>query len=298
MNERLPPLGGLRAFEATARLGSATAAAAELHVTPGAVSLQVRELEAALGLPLFVRRPRKLTLTAEGAQYFASLRAAFRLMREATAELTARRRGAVLTLSCTPGFAVQWLLPRLARFEAAAPSVDLRIGATNRVLDFTRDGVDVAIRHGLGRDEGLVCKRLLDDALVPVCRPDVAARAGGLRAPSDLRAVPLLHDEHPDDWRLWLEAAGADGVDAARGAVFADGNGAIEAAKAGLGVALVRPSLVARELAEGALIAPFPQGIASALAYHLVYPPAARDRPALAAFRDWIIAEARGGAAP
>jgi LysR family transcriptional regulator, glycine cleavage system transcriptional activator len=296
MSAPLPSLGGLRAFEATARLGSATAAAAELHVTPGAVSLQVRDLEAALGVQLFHRRPRKLTLTVEGTQYFASLRAAFRLIREATAELSARRRGSVLTVSCTPGFAVQWLLPRLARFEAAAPGIDVRIGATNRVLDFTRDGVDVAIRHGLGRDERLVSERLIDDELVPVCRPALAERAGGLTTPSALRAIPLLHDEHRDDWRLWLEAVGAPDVDAARGAVFSDGNGAIEAAKAGLGVALVRRSLVARELAAGELVAPFAQGIASALAYHLVYPSAARDRHAVAAFRDWIVAEARGRA--
>jgi LysR family glycine cleavage system transcriptional activator len=297
MHGLLPPLGGLRAFEAVARHGSVTLAARELGVTPGAVSLRVKELEAALGVPLFLRRPRALSLTPDGQAYFATVRTSFRLLREATAEVAARARAQVLTVSCTPAFATQWLVPRLPRFEGAAPGVEVRIAATNRLVDFARDGVDLAIRHGPGRYDGLASERLLDDDLIPVLAPGLApslAGPGGATPPTppDLRSLTLLHDEHRHDWRLWLEAAGAEGVDWTRGPVFTDGNGAIEAARAGLGVALARASLVARELAEGALVAPFPQGVASGLAHHLVYPPGAMDRPAAAAFRDWALAEA------
>ncbi|MGE7956190.1 transcriptional regulator GcvA [Pseudomonas sp. NPDC089530] len=292
----LPPLVALRAFEATARHLSVTLAAGELNVTPGAVSLQIKELEAALGLPLFVRRPRRLILTEPGEQYFASLRTAFRLMREATAELVGRARLEVLVISCTPSFAMQWLVPRLGGLEARLPGVDVRISASNRKVDLARDGVDMAVRHGFGRYDGLVGERLLDDDLTPVCSPQLLGGARRLGV-DDLAGLRLLHDEHRQDWQLWLEAAGASAVDGRQGTVFVDSNGAIEAAKAGLGVALVRLSLVRRELAEGVLLAPIAQGVASDLAYYLVYPPAALERPPVAALREWLLSEAgRSGA--
>lgn len=288
----LPSLASLRAFEATARHASVTKAAGELNVTPGAVSLQVRELEQTLGVTLFERRPRQLVLTEDGSLYFATLRRAFRMMREATEELTARKRAPMLTVSCTPTFAAQWLVPRIGAFEQQVPGIDVRISTTNRLTDFGSDGVDVAIRHGLGRYDGLVSERLIDDDPVPVIHPALRVRQP-LDTPGDLSGHALLHDVHRQDWRIWLDAAGADGVDAGRGPVFVNSNGAIEAAKAGDGVALVRLSLVARELADGVLEAPFPEGVMTGLAYHLVYPPAALDRPPVAAFRSWIIAEAR-----
>ncbi|ANK71151.1 MULTISPECIES: transcriptional regulator GcvA [Ensifer] len=292
MSTYLPSLASLRAFEATARHLSVTKAAQELNVTPGAVSLQVRELEQALAVTLFERRPRQLALTEDGSTYFATLRRAFRMMREATEELTARKRAPVLTVSCTPTFAAQWLVPRIGAFELQVPGIDVRISTTNRLTDFNSDGVDIAIRHGLGRYDGLVSERLIDDDPVPVLHPALRAR-NPLDMPGDLAAHVLLHDVHRQDWRLWLDAAGADGVDAGRGPVFVNSNGAIEAAKAGDGVALVRLSLVTRELAEGVLEAPFPEGVMTGLAYHLVYPPAALDRPPVTAFRAWIIEQAR-----
>ncbi|MBD9555082.1 MULTISPECIES: transcriptional regulator GcvA [Ensifer] len=292
MQTYLPSLASLRAFEATARHLSVTKAAQELNVTPGAVSLQVRELEQALAVTLFERRPRQLALTEDGSTYFATLRRAFRMMREATEELTARKRAPVLTVSCTPTFAAQWLVPRIGAFELQVPGIDVRISTTNRLTDFNSDGVDIAIRHGLGRYDGLVSERLIDDDPVPVLHPALRAR-NPLDMPGDLAAHVLLHDVHRQDWRLWLDAARADGVDAGRGPVFVNSNGAIEAAKAGDGVALVRLSLVTRELAEGVLEAPFPEGVMTGLAYHLVYPPAALDRPPVTAFRAWIIEQAR-----
>ncbi|WMJ03023.1 transcriptional regulator GcvA [Pseudomonas chlororaphis subsp. aurantiaca] len=291
----LPSLGALRAFEATARHLSVTLAAGELNVTPGAVSLQIKELEAALGIQLFVRRPRQLILTAPGEQYFATLRTAFRLMREATVELLGRARLDVLVLSCTPSFAMQWLVPRLGGLEARLPGVDVRISASNRKVDLVRDGVDLAVRHGFGRYDGLVSERLLDDELIPVCSPQLLGERTRLCV-DDLADLRLLHDEHRHDWQLWLEAAGASRVDGRQGTVFVDSNGAIEAAKAGLGVALVRLSLVQRELAEGLLLAPIARSVASDLAYYLVYPATALERPNVAALRQWLLSEAGRGA--
>ena len=292
MNGRLPSLSGLRAFEATARHLSVTLAAGELNVTPGAVSLQIRDLEQSLGVRLFNRLPRQLTLTEDGEGYFKAMRSAFRLMREATEDLLARARPTTLSISCTPTFAAQWLVPRLPNFEERLPGLDIRIAASNRLVDFARDGVDIAIRHGFGRYEGLVSERLLDDDLVPVIAPSLR-ETRPLDAPDDLRNHVLIHDVHRQDWRLWLEAMGVTEIDAMRGPVFTDSNGAIEAAKAGDGVGLVRLSLVAREIQERRLVAPFLRGVSTGLAYYIVYPPGALDRPAVTALRQWLTEEAR-----
>ena len=292
MNSRLPSLSGLRAFEAAARHLSVTLAAGELGVTPGAVSLQIRDLEQSLGVRLFERKPRRLSLTVDGEGYFKAMRSAFRLMREATDELLARARPATLSISCTPTFAAQWLVPRLPNFEERFPGLDIRISASNRLVDFARDGVDIAIRHGFGRYEGLVSERLLDDDLVPVIAPALRETVP-LDTPADLGNHVLIHDVHRQDWRLWLEAMGVADIDAMRGPVFTDSNGAIEAAKAGDGVVLVRLSLVAREIRERRLVAPFSRGVTTELAYYVVYPPGALDRPAVAALRQWLTEEAR-----
>ncbi|WP_010139550.1 transcriptional regulator GcvA [Oceanicola sp. S124] len=289
MSTRLPSLNALRAFEAAARHGSMSLAASELRVTPGAISQQIRELERDLGRPLFHRRPRQITLTETGADLFPALRSAFRILREASERARRPQGPEVVTLSCTSGFASQWLLPRLAAFEAAHPGIDLRISASNRVLDFRRDGIDIAVRYGLGRWPGLTCERLLDDELTPVCAPGYRQSRGGLSHPADLARARLLHDEHRYDWPLWMSAAGAPEVAATAGVLFADGTGAIEAALSGLGVALVRRSFVARELAEGRLVAPFPQGLASDLAYYLVYPEAGCGAGGAATLRHWLL---------
>ncbi|MFS8046808.1 transcriptional regulator GcvA [Rhizobium sp. BR 314] len=289
--DQLPSLSALRAFEASARHLSMTLAASELHVTPGAISLQVRDLESALGVRLFERRTRSLALTTDGAEYFATMRTAFRLIREATAALAMRSKDTVLTLTCTAGFATHWLVPRLRRFEEAHPDIDLRISASHRMMDFQRDGIDIAIRHGLGGYEGLASERLLDDEYVPMCTPEMAEALGTSPTADALANLTLIHDVYRRDWELWLQAAGATRVDATHGPVFTDGMGAYHAMKAGLGIALMRRSFVEQELAEGTLIAPFPIGLASAFAYHLVYPPGALERPAIATLRAWLFSE-------
>lgn len=287
----MPPLNALRAFEVTARHLSMTRAAGELHVTPGAVSLQIRELETALGLPLFLRRPRALELTAEGKAYAARIQAAFALIREATAEVTAQRRKATLSVTCTASVAAQWLLPRLSAFQAQMPDVDIQINSSNRVFDLERDGIDLAIRHGAGRYDGLSSVLWMNDALLPVLSPELVRRVGTIETVADLADIPLLHDENTDDWRKWLSEMGASGIDGARGAVFSGGNGAIEAALAGLGVALVRHAFVEREIGAGRLVAPFTHTIQQTFAYYLVSPIAALRRPEVVAFRDWLLRE-------
>lgn len=293
MSQSLPSLSALRAFEATARHMSMTRAAEELHVTAGAVSLQVRELEAALGLSLFERRPRQLVLTPAGADYAASLRSAFRLIREATDIVRSQARPDIVTLSCTAGFAIQWLMPRVEAFQAAYPAIDLRIGTTARLIDFRKDGVALAVRHGLGAYPGLVSEKLVDDDLIVVASPALAARLGPSPAPQALAGETLIHDAGREDWRFWLEAADALEVDWRKGPVVApDSNGALEAARAGLGFALLREGFAAADLAAGRLAAPFGKPARSRFAYYIVHPAEALERPAVRQVRDWLLAEA------
>jgi LysR family glycine cleavage system transcriptional activator len=288
---RLPPLPSLRFFEAVARRLSVTLAARELHVTPGAVTQQVRKLEDFLGCALFERRARGLTLTAQGRAYHAACQEALALIERATARLAADRRQIIL-VSCTPGFATQWLIPRLQDFLRGAPEIDVHVSTTHRPVDLARESIHFAVRHGLGDYPGLQSKTLLADELIPVCSPRlVAPRRSATRA--DITAERLLHDEHRDDWRLWCQAAGVDGLDCDGGIVFVDSNAAIEAALAGQGVALVRRSLVARELAARRLLAVKVPPLRTPLAYHLVYRAPTLADPAARAFFTWICGASR-----
>lgn len=293
MKDILPPLRALRAFEATARHASVTLAADELHVTPGAVSLQIRELESTLGVHLFTRRPRRMALTPIGERYFPAVRDAFRTIRAATTDVIAQSQLQVITITCTPSIAVQWLVPRLRILEERMPEVDIRVSPSNRLMDFSRDAIDLAIRHSAGRHDGLTSEKLFDDKIMPACSPALLDRLGPISQPGDLRRFPLLHCEDRQEWRQWLDIAGAGDVDASHGPIFTNSNGEIEAAKAGLGVVLVRLSLIERELAEGVLVAPLPVGLASGMAYYLVYPPEALDQPTVRAVRDWLVDEAK-----
>ncbi len=290
---RLPPLIAVRFFEATARLLSVRAAAAELHVTPGAVSQQVRKLETFLGCALFERQPRGLALTAAGQEYQAACGEALARIGQATSRLAARAERRVVLVSCTPGFAAQWLVPRLQGFLQQEPRIDVHVNTTHRLVALQAEGIHFAIRHGMGPYPGLQSERLLDDDLIPVCSPRLVAPRRKARY-GDITGERLLHDGHRDDWRLWCQARGLAHVDCTQGVVFAHSNGAVEAALAGRGFALVRRSLLGRELATRALIGlPGSTGLATPLAYHLVHMPETLIDPALRRFRDWIVAQAR-----
>lgn len=296
MRRNLPPLNALRTFEAAARHLSFTKAAAELNVTQAAVSHQVKALEDNLEVPLFHRLNRRLTLTEHGVRYLPDVRRAFNLLRGATQELRAHGGSGPLTVSVLPSFAARWLVPRLGRFFKNHPDVDLRIDPSVTRSDFVNDDVDVGIRYGRGDDSGLRADRLMEEDIFPVCSPALARRPPGLQCPADLRHFTLLHDESHADWHTWFLAAGVEGIDPARGTIFTDSSMLIQAAIAGQGVALARRVLVADELQAGHLIRPFDLSLSTEYAYYLVCPLETAELPKIVAFREWVLAEARGEA--
>ncbi|QPF73297.1 LysR family transcriptional regulator [Roseateles sp. DAIF2] len=290
----LPPLVSLRFFEATARHQSVTRAAAELHVTPGAVTQQIRKLEAFLGCALFERQARGLRLTELGRDYQAACQDALALIGRATQRLLGNGRRPALRISCTPGFAAQWLVPRLQEYLRRSPQLDVQVNASNRQVDLVSEGFHFAVRHGIGPYPGLESLRLLDDLLIPVCAPGLLTprRGNRLVGLAELRAPNLLHDEHREDWRLWVEAAGLPGLDWQGGVVFIDSNAVIEAALAGRGVALLRRSLVQQELATRRLLALRAPPLRTPLAYHLLYRSETLLEPEARRFLDWLRTEA------
>lgn len=292
MNE-LPSLNGLRAFETVARRGSVKDAAAELYVTPGAVSQQVKTLEEALGTPLFRRQGTGLALTEAGAALYPVLREAFQSIGGALQRLRMRERSGPLTVSVVPSFAAKWLVPRLGSFRARQPEIDVRISATTQLVDLARDDVDVAIRLGQGDYPGLRTDFLFTEPLFPVCSPLLARGEPPIRVPADLGRHTLLHDESYDGWQMWLALHDVTGVDSRRGPVFSDASMALQAAIAGQGVAMARGELVTTDLAEGRLVRLFDLAIPYRFAYHVVSLPAVAEWPKVAAFREWLLEEAR-----
>lgn len=292
MTRRLPSLNALRAFEASARHLSFTRAAAELNVTQGAVSHQVKALEADLGVALFRRLHQKLALTPAGEGYLPSVREGFDRLEAGTAELLARERSNLLTVSMSPNFAAKWFVHRFGGFTEQHPDIELRITPSIQRADFQGDHVDVAIRHGDGRWPDLHVARLCGEELFPVCSPELLKAGPPLRTPDDLRHYTLLHDEGWQDWPIWLEAAGVCGLDTAKGPVLQYKSLTIDAACQGRGIALARTMLAAADLLSGRLIRPFALALPAPYAYHIVCPKHAAERRKIATFREWVIAEA------
>lgn len=293
----LPPLNALRAFEAAARHLSMKEAANELSVTPGAVSQLVRGLEERLGMQLFRRGNRSLVLTEAGQSYFAPVRHAFRQISEATRRLRAQPDAGVLTVSAPPAFAASWLVPLLGRFRARHADIELNITTTRGLANFAADGVDVAVRHGLGRYPGLRCDRIATIAMVPVCSKELLAMQGNPRPrqPTDLLRLPLLHDGERQDWALWFQAHGVGdlGHVASSGISFDDQTLLIRAATSHQGVALVSEPLARPELEQGRLVRVLSAGWPQEFSYWLVCPRATAEQPKIVAFRDWLLAEGR-----
>ncbi len=292
MSRRLPPLNALRAFEAAARHLSFTRAADELHVTQTAISHQIKGLEERLGVRLFRRLPRGLLLTEEAQRYLPPVRDAFDQIAAATARLAVAGSSGSLTVSVLPSFAAKWLVPRLGRFRAAHPDLDLRISAATQLVDFARDDVDLGIRMGRGSYPGLRVDRLFGESMVPVCSPQLLSGPHPLQRPEDLRHHVLLHDDDHSGWLLWLELAGVEGVDAGRGPVLTNSAMVVQAAAEGQGVALARRVLAAGDLAAGRLVQPFEVSLRHDLAYYVVSPEATAEQPKIGAFRAWLLAEA------
>ena len=293
MARRLPPLNALRAFEAAARHLSFTRAAGELHVTQAAVSHQVKALEEHLGRKLFRRLNRALLLTDDGQAYLPSISRAFTLLNDATNDLLTKQAPGPLTVSALPSFAARWLVPRLGRFRQIRPDIDLRIDPSAELSDFAGGDVDVGIRYGRGKYPGMRADWLMTEDIFPVCSPALLEGPHPLRDPRDLQHQVLLHDDGHGDWRTWLLAAGVDRVDPARGPIFTDSSMLIQAAMAAQGVALARGVLAADELAAGRLVRPFTLSLSTEYAYYLVCPVNTAEQPKIAAFRDWLLYEAR-----
>lgn len=286
------PLNGLRAFEAAARHLSFTLAAAELGVTQAAISHQIRGLEDTLGVGLFRRLNRGLLLTDAGQTLLPAVRAALDGLAAALDRLERPDAAGSLTVSVMPSFAVKWLVPRLSRFHASHPDIDLRISANERLVDFARDGIDVAIRFGRGSWPGVASQWIAGESVAPMCAPAVAAT---LRTADDLAQVTLLHEEMRPlgrfpDWRTWLAAAAGD-VDAGRGPRFSHTHLMLQAAIDGHGVALGQTLLAADDLAAGRLVEPYRLRLPTGLAYHLATPPIAAEQAKIKAFRTWVLAE-------
>lgn len=291
MTARLPSLNGLRAFEAAARHLSFTLAASELNVTQTAISHQIRRLEEELGIRLFIRQNRALTLTPEARDYLPGVRAAFNDLRLATDRLLRRDDDKVLTVSTIASLAAKWLLPRLTDFQEAHPGIDVRITTSTSLVDFQRDNVDAAIRYGRGQWAGLRADWLMADELFPVCSPSLLRGDEPLRTPGDLKDYVLLHTNSGDDWRLWLTAAGLP-TDISRqpGLTFDMTFVTIQAAIDGMGVAMGRTSYVRDDIAKGRLVVPFKIALPADAGFYLVSPEGHREAPKLAAFRQWMIA--------
>jgi LysR family glycine cleavage system transcriptional activator len=290
---RLPPLSALRAFEAAARRQSFKQAAAELGVTPTAISHQIRQLEERLGVALFERQTRKVILTTQGRTLYPPLNQSFDTIAETLATLKRPPLRKLATLSATVAFTAKLLVPRAGSFRTRHPGWDLRLHASDDVVDLHAGEADAGVRYGRGRYPGLVTLPLLTDSFAPVCSPHLP-----VRKPEDLVAATLIHFEWSAataklgmaTWARWNERARISRLEAESGITFNDESSAIQATIAGQGVALLSLTLVAAELASGALIQPFGPVLKGGR-HDFVYPIGADERPAIAVLRDWVLAE-------
>ncbi|MGE0154569.1 MAG: transcriptional regulator GcvA [Reyranellaceae bacterium] len=287
----LPPLNALRAFEAAARHLSFTLAAEELHVTQAAVSHQVKALEDRLGLKLFRRLPRGLMLTEQGQALLPELRGAFDRIEQAMNRLSLLGTEGPLTISLMTTFALTWLVPRLHRFQARHPTIEVRMLTTQRLADFAREDVDLAIRYSTDpRQAGLRADKLFNDLLTPLCG---VAHRDRLRTPSDLLRVPLIETTGDLDWPVWLQAAGVRQMPRLQAMLFDSTKIAVDAAMEGAGVAIGAPFLFRTELASGRLFQPFDLVVPNGKGFWIVGPESTAEQPKLKAFRDWILEEAK-----
>ncbi len=286
----IPPLQAVRAFEAAARHENFTAAAAELGMTQAAISYQIRLLEERLGVPLFHRAKRRVTLTEAGRKAAPLVAGAFDTLSDAFNGIVDADEG-VLKISTTQTFASNWMAPRLGLFQIERPELAVRLHTASALVDFARDDVDVAIRSGLGPWPGLKQHFLFRLHVTPMCSP-AFQESHELNRPEQLLSVPRLS---PDDdwWKLWFAAAGlTPGAVAQRAGIRLDSQAAEgHAAMAGHGVGMLSPLMWQPELLAGRLVRPFPLHVNEGPSYWLVYPEHRRAVPKIRAFRDWLLGQ-------
>lgn len=318
MSERLPPLNALKAFESAARHLSLKRAAQELSVTPAAISHQVKALEEYLGVALFRRLNRGLALTPAARAALPQLSAGFASLAQAVTTLRPQPDSGQLTVSVAPSFAARWLMPRLHRFFAAHPEIDVRISARmrsvvergqesaeeRRTIATWLEDSDVAILYGHGDYPGYKADKVLALTLAPICSPQLVRGENPLLRPQDLRYHTLLHDDSGAlydgiaFWDVWLSEAGVSEVDTSRGSHFSQPVLALEAASDALGVVATFPVLAAAELASGRLVLPFELQVPLTSAYYLVCNEPALLRRTVAAFREWLLGEVKRDSGP
>ncbi|MGJ8628815.1 MAG: transcriptional regulator GcvA [Sulfitobacter sp.] len=293
MSDRLPPLTALRAFDAAARHMSFALAAAELHVTPAALSFQIKSLEEHLGAPLFHRLNRAVELTKAGRALAPSASDGFQALAAGWRAAQRLQDHQTLTVTAGPAFTAKWLAPRLFDFAQAHPEIELRFSASLRIMDFNRDSVDVAIRFGLGNDPHLYALPLAREWVLPVMTPEMAQR---YPTPQSLAQAVLIVDESinflepPVDWHAWFRAMNVD-VTPNIGPRFSQADHAIDAALAGVGVAMGRRALVIKDLADGRLVAPYPKALPTGARFSFLCPAGTETRPQVAAFKTWVLQE-------
>lgn len=292
MPRRLPPLNALKAFEAAARHESFTRAAEELCVTQGAVSQQVKALEIELGIKLFNRERQRLAITEAGRDYLVVVRDALDRIALGTERLMQRQSAGTLTVSTSPDFAAKWLVHRLGAFGEAHPGIDLRVSAAMHHVDFAREDVDIAVRHGDGNWPGLDVTRLCPEQLLAICSPKLLRGRNRIAAPADLLKFPLLHLDDRKDWAKWFAIAGVAAPESLHGPIMNRVSMVIDAAVDGQGVALARTTLAAWDLINGRIVTPFDMVWRLSKTYWIVSPKATAVQPKIAMFRDWLLAEA------
>jgi LysR family glycine cleavage system transcriptional activator len=296
----VPGLQTLKAFDAAARHLNFTRAAAELNVTPAAISHQIKELEDQIGVVLFQRSSRAMQLTRPGEILKRAVSDSLESLNHALQRIRQLEVPTQLRVTASPSIAAKWLVPRIDRFLAGNPGADVRIDVSQAALDFEREDVDVAIRFGRGHYPGLRVEKIFGETVFPVCSPALLQGRKPIRQPRDLLQHTLIHldweaqDAVWPNWRMWMLAAGVTDFDETRGLHFKQTSLAMEAAINGQGVALGELTIAAVDLASGRLVKPFELSLKGPpqFAYYLVSRDDANERPMITSFREWLMAEA------
>jgi LysR family glycine cleavage system transcriptional activator len=294
-----PPLYGLRAFESASRTLSFTRTADELNVTPAAVSHQIKTLEERLGIRLLERQNNKLTLTTMGEAYIPSVREALDMILAATDQICMRADGDTLRLSVLPIFATRWLIPRLGAIRESHPELNIEVSTSYRLVNFNTENIDAGVRYGSGQWPGLESHYLFGEEVVPMCNPILLQGNTTLSSPTDLRTLPLLHSARTREyWRLWLTANGIDDINPYAGYSFSNCLLTLEAARAGLGVAMINRAYLDERMANGSLVAPFDMTLTQNMGCYLVYPKTSASFSKILKFRDWVLNASAETSAP
>ncbi|SCZ00735.1 transcriptional regulator GcvA [Microvirga guangxiensis] len=300
MSRILPGTRALRTFEAAGRHLNFTRAAAEVGLTPAAVSHQIKEIEDQLGIVLFMRTSRNIRLTPSGTVLFEAVADALETLQRGVSRANrTARNSAHLRISTSARFATNWLLPRLTRFRAENPTLEMTFDITDEIRDFGFDDVDVAIRFGTGNYDQARSDRLFDTVIAPVCSPKLIESGARLEEPRDLLHHTLFHVDWKTDrmvwpnWSMWMAAAGVNDFDDGKCVGFPDSSHVVQAVIEGGGVGLADLDMIANDLTDGRLVRVFDIGVSVApeYAYHLVYPESNSEDPRVLAFRKWILSE-------